>query len=270
MKKGNRLKLAIGLIIVTIILLIGLNYWISFDKDNVTQIIVASIIAIVTIFTATVSSKTNKEIDGIKINVKNIDEKVHAIDNKMIVFDKKILNIEDQEIAWKNSLKEIESGKAQSEQRQLYIFSHVQHTVEINELCVDIDAETNDYFDEKVDLDKDLKDFIIEVNGGISNIIKNQYERGFKKFKVNYFKSKLLNNLKACTTISLLETRIKDEISKDIKENICKYTNDLKLILANKDNGQRREEFIKTTLRLTEKINKRSLDKYNKFQIKTA
>jgi hypothetical protein len=248
MEKKQRSKWMIwtGLIIGLVAIFIGAISYHQTGKIDYVQI-TGLFIAAVTLFAifigAVFSSNSSSQVTEIKKDVNDLKDRVSDIE---ITITKKDLE------------------EAEKEKRDYFIFTQFQHILEIDELCIDIEAETNDYLEEQVDLNPYLRDYIIELNEGLSRIIKSQYERGFKKFKINYFKSKLINNLRSCSKTSVLDNKIKVEIQGDIKKNICKYIDDLKLVVSNHNNGERRKEFIKLTLRLAEKIFKRSVTLYEK------
>ncbi len=266
MQKKQRSKwlLGIGLIIGIIVLLIG---YISYkqtgiiDLKQIGALLLGGITLTGILATSVFSSKGTVDISKMKelqqlqgaqiSGIKSeLGELKGDVDNVVITIREKDLSDAEKHLKSMNGIREIREIMA--------------HGEEITGLCQSIENETSKIFDRSADINVMLKNYIIEVNDGISEIIQKQYSYDFDHFDTKYFRSKLLNkidHLYESVDFKMLDKNIFEQIHDKITRNIKSYVNEFKYT---KDmvNGKRRQAFKKLTLDLTKQITNHSIDIY--------
>lgn len=263
MEKSKKIKWFFIVGIFVIFSIISINLYADFtDKDITVEDNIKLITAILTfsgvMLGIVFTNASNKQIDFIKVDIKNIDKRVTNLDSNVKMIDEMMTGFDEKQISMELGLMDISEA--------------IKHKEKIISLSKLIESETNDMFESHFDINIFLKDFLIELTSNISQIIRNQYEYGFNDFNTNFFKRKLLNQLAILsehTDFSRLNKDIFNIILESINKNICIYINELNLI-KNLENGTRRKKFEDLTLKFTNKLVSHSLEIYNNSKIKTA
>jgi hypothetical protein len=270
-KPGKIFKATILIIVSVFILIFGLYTFLKLKEESLVILISGGITGGIGLFITVFQFWIKKDSEDTKEDISDLKDDVIILKNNDITFDKKIsglnaryLSLEDQNIVYENALKDIKSGLAEKEEAEYYVYMHVKHKNEITDLCKDIKSETFTTLEDQSELDIQIRKFVIEINTSISNIIIVQYESGFDKFEPKYYKTEILNSIDLSLNNSLFEDNFKIRLHKELKKSTENYIDSVSFILANDNNGIRRENFIDKTLKYTQNLTNKTINTYYK------
>jgi hypothetical protein len=217
------------------------------DYKEIAAIFLGSITLFAIFINYFLSKNSNKELTSIKSDVNILKESDKHIKNdiKALSLDQKTMQI---------ALKDIDEG--------------MKHKQDIIKLCQQIENETYEKFDNIADINYILRDYIVTVNGKITDIIEHQYSYDFELFNVKFFKSRIISEIKRLNNdidYTAISEHCFEKISDKVIHNIREYIRDLNYI-KELENGKRRKRFKELTLDLTNQIASHSIDIYKDFK----
>lgn len=240
------------------------------DYKEIVALIVGSFTLFAIFITYIVSRNSNKDLTGVKKDISTLKDNDEFLNKKITGLNARFLSLEDQNGAYSDALKDIKSGLAEKEERQYYIYEAIKHKNDILSLCKKIKASTSNLIDEKYNLNADIKSFLIEKVDKFTDVVRVLYETGFEEFKPKYFLTSLLNTLDSSLKNSILFSTVKDEIKREMKKRIKNYVDQVNIILANNDNGERRKRFIEFTLQFQDQSTNLMLNIYTELNKQIA
>jgi len=273
-KPGKILKISALIIICVYIVIFGTYFIFKLDKTNLTSLLVGGGAASITLFIAVFQILGKKDAEETSIQINKIEKDVSVLkendeflSTKISGFNARFMSLEDQNKFHENALEDIRIGIAEKEEADFYVYMHVKHKNDIMELCKNIKNQTYNALEDQSELDLEIRKFIIELIKDFSNIVIVQYETGFDKFEGKYYKTEILNAIDLNLESNNLHKQVKEVLHKEFKNVTNNYINSVNLILANQDNGERRNNFMDRTLRFAENLTNKTLNTTHKKQI---
>lgn len=261
----NKWFIIVGLLVLSSI--IGINIYADYTHKEITVEdnikLIGSILAFSgVVLTVVFTSASTKQIDGVKIDINKIDAKVNNLKTEV---DKVVFQITESELNdAKRDLLFIGFQKDIGEVKE-----DMNHKKDIINLGRKIDVQAFNILDNCGHVDIYLKELLTEINTQIGTAISTQYDYGFDEFDIKHFTRKLNNILNKTiehADLFKINKELVDIIFSDISKLIESYIKEINIIKS-LDNGVRRFEFKKQTLKFTRKIIDNSIDTYKNKKI---
>lgn len=243
MEKTQKNKWFIIAAILVLMSVISINLYANYTDKEITVEdnikLIGSVLAFSgVLLTVVFSSASTKQIEGVKIGIKEVDTKV---DNKFNELKNDLSNVVIQ-------ITEKDLKDAEKFEWQYNGIKDIQESMdaktEIHALGKNIKKKSKTIIEENPDIEENKKMFIIEVCNEISRIITTEYAYGLDDIDLVDFHTDLDNKVDVIVDIFNMKTCIKQTVT----DNIVKYIQRLSGIQGI-SNGKRRSKFEEETMR---------------------
>ena len=257
MNKKSRRVLGISLIIGAVVLMLVLVFILQLSESSMVIITVALIGSIGTIMTIILSSKTNKVMDTLKIDVSEIKEeqisfKKNLNEVEMTITKKDLADAEKFQINF-NGMKDIKDM--------------MEGKKNIANLGKSIILISKSIIKKYWKLNDELKDFLRKLSKQYSDYITKQYEYGLDDLDVYDYELTLYDEINALidtVNIEQIDVEAFEEVKESLFFNVHLYIKKLDGI-QDLSNGTRREKFETQTKEFIKIMSHQSADAYINF-----